>query len=195
VNLLGHLNALGRECKSRAVRWILAHRICAKYRTLQCHPTAIWDYSYGDIDAIDIGRNVSVCAFAEIVVYRHSPFSSIAGALSIGPETTIGTGTNIRAAGGVIRIGARSAISQHCVLVAANHAIVANDLRVKSAWDESRTGVNVGDNVWVGASCVLLPGTTIHDNSVIAAGSVVRGSVPASELWGGVPARKLKDLA
>jgi acetyltransferase-like isoleucine patch superfamily enzyme len=194
VNLLGHLGALRRECKCRAVRWILTHRIRARYPTLLCHPTAIWDYGYNDIDVIDIGGNVSVCAFAEIVVYRRSPFSSVAGGLSIGPGTTIGTGTNIRAAGGMIRIGARSAISQHCVLVAANHAIVGNDARVKRAWDESRTGVQVGDNVWVGASCVLLPGTKIEDNSVIAAGSVVRGTVPASELWGGVPARKLKNL-
>jgi maltose O-acetyltransferase len=54
--------------------------------------------------------------------------------------------------------------------------------------------VTVGNNVWVGANCVLLPGITIGDNSLIAAGSVVSRDVPPNEIWGGVPARKLKDV-
>jgi maltose O-acetyltransferase len=52
----------------------------------------------------------------------------------------------------------------------------------------------VGANVWVGANCVLLPGVTIGDNSLIAAGSVVSHDVPPNEIWGGVPAKKLKDV-
>jgi len=52
----------------------------------------------------------------------------------------------------------------------------------------------VGANVWVGANCVLLPGVTIGDNALIAAGSVVTRDVPPNEIWGGVPARKLKDV-
>ena len=37
-------------------------------------------------------------------------------------------------------------------------------------------------------------GARIGDNAVIAAGSVVRGEVPAGELWGGVPARRIKTI-
>jgi acetyltransferase-like isoleucine patch superfamily enzyme len=54
--------------------------------------------------------------------------------------------------------------------------------------------VSIGRNVWIGANCVILPGTVIGDNAVIAAGAVVRGIVPANELWGGVPARFIKSL-
>jgi len=49
-------------------------------------------------------------------------------------------------------------------------------------------------NVWIGAGCIVLPGARIGDNAVIAAGSVVRGEVPAGELWGGVPAKYIKTI-
>ena len=40
--------------------------------------------------------------------------------------------------------------------------------------------VKIGNNVWIGANTVILRGTTIGDNSVIAAGSVVKGDFPAN---------------
>lgn len=42
--------------------------------------------------------------------------------------------------------------------------------------------VQIGSNVWIGANCVILRGTSIGDNSVVAAGSVVKGSFPANSL-------------
>lgn len=53
--------------------------------------------------------------------------------------------------------------------------------------------VVVGAGVWVGARAVLTPGVEIGDGSIIAAGAVVTKKVPCGELWGGVPARKIKD--
>jgi acetyltransferase-like isoleucine patch superfamily enzyme len=43
--------------------------------------------------------------------------------------------------------------------------------------------VIIGDNVWVGANCVILRGTVIGDNCVIAAGSVVKGNVESNMLY------------
>ena len=51
----------------------------------------------------------------------------------------------------------------------------------------------VGAGVWIGARTVLSPGVEIGADSVIAAGAVVAKKVPANELWGGVPARKIRD--
>lgn len=54
--------------------------------------------------------------------------------------------------------------------------------------------VFVRRNAMIFAGSTVLPGVTIGENSVIAAGSLVRHDVPAFEVWGGVPARKLGDV-
>jgi len=54
--------------------------------------------------------------------------------------------------------------------------------------------VTIGDDVWIGGNVTVLPGVTIGSNAVIAAGAVVTHDVPPNSLWGGVPAKKLRDL-
>jgi len=54
--------------------------------------------------------------------------------------------------------------------------------------------VCLGADVWVGRSATILPGVTIGDHAVIAAGSVVTGDVPAKTLAAGVPARPIRTL-
>lgn len=49
----------------------------------------------------------------------------------------------------------------------------------------------VEDNVYIGSGSQLMPGVTIGEGSLIAAGSIVTKSVPAGEVWGGNPARRL----
>lgn len=50
----------------------------------------------------------------------------------------------------------------------------------------------VGCGVWIGARVLLVPGVQIGESSVIAAGAVVTRKVPNGELWGGVPAKKIR---
>jgi acetyltransferase-like isoleucine patch superfamily enzyme len=54
--------------------------------------------------------------------------------------------------------------------------------------------VRLGVNVWVGRSATILPGVTIGDHAVIAAGSIVTDDVPARTLMAGVPARPIRTL-
>ena len=49
--------------------------------------------------------------------------------------------------------------------------------------------VVIGDNVFIGAKCIILKGVTIGDNSIVGAGSVVTKSIPANQIWAGNPAR------
>lgn len=114
---------------------------------------------------------------------------------------------------GAIRIGERTHLDQYCVLygqggltIGAKCAIAAgvivytqtNQYRSDPAVDiiDQPTvyrPVRIGDDVWIGARAVVLPGVTIGDHSVIAAGAVVRSDVPAWTIAGGVPARVLGD--
>lgn len=54
--------------------------------------------------------------------------------------------------------------------------------------------VIIGRNVWIGAGAIILPGVTIGDGSVIAAGSVVNRDVPDNVMVAGVPAKVKKWL-
>lgn len=68
--------------------------------------------------------------------------------------------------------------------------ILAHDASTKTALDKTRIGlVNIGNNVFVGANTTILPGVTIGDNVVIAAGSVVSKDIPSNSLAVGSPAK------
>lgn len=54
--------------------------------------------------------------------------------------------------------------------------------------------MNIGNNVWIGGGCIILPGVTIGDNTTIGAGSVVTKSIPANVLAVGNPCRILKQI-
>jgi acetyltransferase-like isoleucine patch superfamily enzyme len=175
-------------------RKVLAHRVRSRFPTLTSDPTAIWDYGYADIDAITLGMNVTVRAYAEIIVYRRVRHSSIEGSLTLGDNVTISSSANVRAAGGRIVIGNNSGIAQHTVLLASTHSVTPHAPYRDAPWDESKTGVTIGNNVWIGAHCIVMPGVEIGDNSVIGAGSVVNRSVPANQVWAGYPARLARAL-
>lgn len=52
--------------------------------------------------------------------------------------------------------------------------------------------VHVCKNAFIGAGATIIQGVTVFKNSIIGAGAVVTKDVPSNEVWGGVPARRLK---
>ena len=54
--------------------------------------------------------------------------------------------------------------------------------------------VNIGNDVWIGGNCTILPGVTIGNNVVIAAGAVVTENVPEGVVVAGTPARIIKGV-
>jgi acetyltransferase-like isoleucine patch superfamily enzyme len=54
--------------------------------------------------------------------------------------------------------------------------------------------VTIKRNAWIGANSTILPGVTIGENSVVAAGSVVTKDVPANTIVAGVPAKFVKNI-
>ena len=54
--------------------------------------------------------------------------------------------------------------------------------------------VHIGDNVWIGAGAIILPGVTVGENSVIGAGSVVTKDIPAKSVAVGNPCRVIRTV-
>jgi len=70
------------------------------------------------------------------------------------------------------------------------HQNVFKESRLK---DVSSNGpIHIGNDVWIGAHCVILSGVTIGDGAVIAANSVVTKDIPPFAIAGGIPAKVLK---
>ena len=90
----------------------------------------------------------------------------------------------------IISIGDYSGLGPGTCIFSSNHQFKAGTNYVEQPWTEK--SVTIGKNVWVGAGCTILPGVTIGDDSVVAAGSVVTRDLPAGSIVGGVPAKSLK---
>lgn len=74
-------------------------------------------------------------------------------------------------------------------LVTENHPLEPTDRRALVA-----KPIVIKRNAWIGAGATILPGVTIGENAVIAAGAVVSKDVPANTVVGGVPAKIIKTI-
>lgn len=54
--------------------------------------------------------------------------------------------------------------------------------------------ITIGNNVFIGINCTVLPGTCIKDNVIVGAGSIVRGTLEENSVYAGVPVRKICSL-
>ena len=92
-----------------------------------------------------------------------------------------------------IYIGKNSTLAYNVSLItSANPNYPHNSLSQK--YPPRTAPIIIGDNVWIGANATILPGVTIGDESVVAAGALVNKDVQPHTLVGGVPAKVIKSL-
>lgn len=85
-------------------------------------------------------------------------------------------------------------IGDDCTL-STNVVVYAHDAALKRLSGYSRVApVRIGNGVYIGSNCVVLPGTTIGDGAIVGAGSVVTRDVPAGTVVAGSPARTLGSV-
>ena len=108
--------------------------------------------------------------------------------LEIGSQVDIGEYTHIRAQGGV-SIGNRVLIAAHTVISSRGHP---TDQATFGVVEDAP--VTIEDDVWIGASAVILPGITIGTGAIVGAGAVVTRDVEPNTIVAGVPARELRKI-
>lgn len=90
-----------------------------------------------------------------------------------------------------ITIGSNVMIAPNVVIATAGHPILPA-LRREAA--QFNLPVVIGDNVWIGAGALIMPGITIGDDTVIGAGSVVTRDIPAGVVAVGSPCRIVREI-
>lgn len=91
--------------------------------------------------------------------------------------------------GGNIRIGDDVLIGPNVQILTVNHPKLAAHRLQKTALVED---VVIGNNVWIGAGVIIVPGVTIADEVIVAAGSVVTKNLESNCLFAGNPAIKVE---
>ncbi len=91
-----------------------------------------------------------------------------------------------------VTIGDDVLIGPGVTIACATHPLNAEERR---SGVEIAKPVTIGNTVWIGIGASVLPGVTIGDNAVIAAGAVVTKDVPADTMVAGVPAKVVKVLS
>lgn len=112
------------------------------------------------------------------------------GSVRLGRNSHLGAFCFVNACYGSVEIGTGVAIGPRTSIFSySNHYA-----RGRKIIEEHVTSdVSVGNNVFIGAHCVVLPGSSIGSNVVVGAGSVVRGNLPSNGIYAGTPARSIKS--
>lgn len=100
-----------------------------------------------------------------------------------------------------ICIGDRVMLAPNVQIYTASHPVLPKE-RLVPDWKGKRNTffrtyarpVKIEDNVWIGGGCIVLPGVTIGENSVIGAGSVVNRDIPPDCVAAGNPCRVIRTL-
>lgn len=112
--------------------------------------------------------------------------------LIIGRNSSINRGCIINCAGWV-EIGQDVLIGPNTIIYSQNHNFADNKKLINEQGYEIKK-VTIRNNVWIGANVIILPGVTIEDNVVVAAGSIVTKNLEKNYLYIGSPAHKARKI-
>lgn len=182
--------------------------LCAGRKQRQARLNILtWERTQNDIDDEDhqarlaalvnyagasFGRNVYIAENAQVHTDHliMGENSWIAGNAIVRGDVELGSNVSINpyaCISGKVRIGNDTRIASHVSIVGFNHGFESLDVPIYRQ-PLTRLGIEIGEDVWIGANAVVLDGAMIGKGAIIAAGAVVRGTVPDYAIMGGVPA-------
>jgi maltose O-acetyltransferase len=151
-----------------------------------------------------VGGSVWMPRAGRLVIYRAMGIRAMranvyAGSRFTGTDVEIGRRTFVNAGcyfdvggGGSLRIGAESNLGPQVTVLGMTHTVRPTGGFTR---ESEHRPVVIGDRVWLGARVTVLPGVTVGDDCIVAAGAVVTQDIGPGGVWGGVPARLIKDTS
>ncbi len=176
--------------KTLQVWWKLQHQIkfwwFQEHHNISCGRQTILGRK-ATLSAIDggeitIGHQCHIHDDAKLIAQR--------GRIKLGDSVTVNPFCILYGHGG-LEVGSNVLIASHTTIIPANHVFTdpAKPIREQG---ETKEGIKIGNDVWIGTHVSILDGVTIGDGAVIAAGAVVNKDVSAYTVVGGVPAKVIK---
>lgn len=142
------------------------------------------------------GKNISIGDYATLITAPDKRIDlstwetdKINGELQLGKYILISPGTSIRSAQKIV-IGDSTMIASDVTITDSDW----HDIYDRTDYVASPKEVIIQENVWIGEKSLILKGSKIGKNSIIGAGSVVSGEVPANVIFAGNPAKQIKKL-
>lgn len=128
------------------------------------------------------------CRIEQLVYFKYDGIWKPGPSIVVGDRVFIGTGCEFNINHG-ITVGDDGLIASGCRFVDHDHGFeMGVPMNRQSSTGQS---IVIGKDVWIGCNVVVLKGVNIGDGAIVAAGAVVTKTIPAMEIWGGVPAKKI----
>ena len=122
-------------------------------------------------------------------ILRGSILEAVTGRIEIGANCSINPYGIILGRGGV-KIGEGTRIGPRATIVSFNHGHGKNTPIRRQAFEEK--AVEIGEDCWLGAGCIILPGVSIGKGAVVGAGAIVTKNIAPYTIVAGNPAKKIK---
>ena len=130
----------------------------------------------------------------------YTEVGSLGSRILVGPNGVLTIGDNVGMSNATIVAQDSVSIGDNVMIGGGTQIFDTNfhstDPAIRTGGHETRADVKtapvvIGNHVFIGTNAIICKGVTLGDNAIVAAGSVVVKSIPAGEVWGGNPARKL----
>lgn len=125
------------------------------------------------------------------IIYPGATIRIDQGWMETGCEVSFGSGCHIYEPRAGLAIGDHCMIGGGVLICGVNHGHAMRNIPMRQQAIEAAPIV-IGHDVWIGMGAIILPGVTIGDGAIVAAGSVVTSDIPSAAVVSGIPARIMK---